>query len=144
MSDVELITTALVLSIYFFCHHETEISFMSSIEMITHMLHISRFNRQLHQIRDMIVDLFFQLSALIKDINIYSEYSIGILIVIRLILVIISVLQIQSSSMVKFFVVKKYTCGGISMATISACSAPLMESLWNIHFFPAANMIQKH
>jgi len=49
---------------------------MSSTGMVTHMLSRSRFNRRLHQIRDLIVDLIFQLSTLIKELNIGSEYSI--------------------------------------------------------------------
>ena len=49
---------------------------MSPTGIVTHMLSKSRFNRRLHQIRDLIVDLFFQLSALIKELNISSEYSI--------------------------------------------------------------------
>ncbi len=76
MSDAEIIKTVLISSIYFSGHHEKAMSFMSSTGMVTHMLSKSRFNRRLHQIRDLIVDLFFQLSALIKDLNIRSEYSI--------------------------------------------------------------------
>lgn len=76
MSDAEIITTVLVSAIYFSGHHEKAMSFMSSTGMVTHMLSKSRFNRRLHQIRDLIVDLFFQLSALIKELNISSEYSI--------------------------------------------------------------------
>lgn len=76
MSDAEIVTTVLVSAIYFSGHHEKAMSFMSSTGMVTHMLSKSRFNRRLHQIRDLIVDLFFQLSALIKDLNISSEYSI--------------------------------------------------------------------
>lgn len=76
MSDAEVITTVLVSAIYFSGHHEKAMSFMSSTGMITHMLSKSRFNRRLHQIRDLIVDLFFQLSSLIKELNISSEYSI--------------------------------------------------------------------
>jgi hypothetical protein len=76
MSDAEVITTVLVSAIYFSGHHEKAMSFMSSTGMITHMLSKSRFNRRLHQIRELIVDLFFQLSSLIKELNISSEYSI--------------------------------------------------------------------
>ena len=76
MSDAEIITTVLVSAIYFSGHHEKAMSFMSSTGMIKHMLSKSRFNRRLHQIRDLIVDLFFQLSALVKELNIGSEYSI--------------------------------------------------------------------
>ncbi len=76
MSDAEIITTVLVSAIYFSGHHEKAMSFMKSTGMIPRMLSKSRFNRRLHQIRELIVDLFFQLSALIKKLNISSEYSI--------------------------------------------------------------------
>ena len=76
MSDAEVITTVLVSAIYFSGHHEKAMSFMSSTGMVKHMLSKSRFNRRLHQIRELVVDLFFQLSALIKELNISSEYSI--------------------------------------------------------------------
>jgi hypothetical protein len=76
MSDAELITTVLVSAIYFSGHHEKAMSFMESTGMIPQMLSKSRFNRRLHLVRDLIVDLFFQLSGLIKELNISSEYSI--------------------------------------------------------------------
>ncbi len=76
ISDAEIITTVLVSAIYFSGHHEKAMSFMKSTGMIPRMLSKSRFNRRLHQIRELIVDLFFQLSALIKELNISSEYSI--------------------------------------------------------------------
>lgn len=76
MSDAELVTTVLVSAIYFSGHHEKAMSFMSSTGMITNMLSKSRFSRRLHQIRELIVDLFFQLSSLLKELNISSEYSI--------------------------------------------------------------------
>ncbi len=46
-----------------------------STEIVKDMLRKSRFNRRFHQIRDLIVYLFFQLSSLIKELNISSEYS---------------------------------------------------------------------
>jgi Transposase DDE domain len=76
MSDAEIITTVLVSAIYFSGHHEKAMSFMRSTGMVTHMLSKSRFNRRLHQVRELVVDLFFQLSSLIKELNISSEYSI--------------------------------------------------------------------
>ena len=76
MSDAEVITTVLVSAIYFSGHHEKAMSFMKSTGMIPRMLSKSRFNRRLHQVRDLIVDLFFQLSSLIKELNISSEYSL--------------------------------------------------------------------
>jgi hypothetical protein len=76
MSDAEIITTVLVAGIYFSGHHEKAMSYMKSTGMVTHMLSKSRFNRRFHQIRELVIDLFFQLSTLIKELNISSEYSI--------------------------------------------------------------------
>lgn len=76
MSDSEIVTTVLVSAIYFSGHHEKAMNYMKSTGLISHMLSKSRFNRRLHQIRNLIVDLFFQLSSLIKKLNIESEYSI--------------------------------------------------------------------
>jgi hypothetical protein len=76
MSDAEIITTVLISAIYFSGHYEKAISFMKSTGMVTRMLSKSRFNRRLHQIRELIVDLFFQLSTLIKELNITSEYTL--------------------------------------------------------------------
>ncbi|MBN1186940.1 MAG: hypothetical protein JXB49_31980 [Bacteroidales bacterium] len=76
MSDVVINTTVLVSAIYFYGHHEKAMNFMNSTGMVIHLLSKSRFNRRLQQIGDLIVDLFFQLSALIKGLNISPEYSI--------------------------------------------------------------------
>jgi len=76
MSDAEIITTVLVSAIYFSGHHEKAMIFMKSTGLIPDMLSKSRFNRRLHLIWDLIVDLFLQLSALIKELNISSEYTI--------------------------------------------------------------------
>jgi hypothetical protein len=76
MIDSEVITTVIISAIYFSGHHEKAMSFMKSTGLIPHMLSKSRFNRRLHQIRDLIVELFLQLSALIKELNISSEYAI--------------------------------------------------------------------
>jgi len=76
VSDAEIITTMIVSSIYFGGHQEKAIGFMRSKELIPNMLSKSRFNRRLHMIRDLIIDIFFQLSKLIKELNINSEYII--------------------------------------------------------------------
>ena len=60
LSDTEVITTVLVSAIYFSGHHEKAMSFMSSTGLVTHMLSKSRFDQRLHQIRELIIDLFFQ------------------------------------------------------------------------------------
>jgi len=74
--DSEIITTALISALYFGGNQEKAICFMKSTGLIPKMLSKSRFNRRLHLIRGLIVDLFFQLSEMIKKVNISSEYII--------------------------------------------------------------------
>jgi hypothetical protein len=76
VSDSEIITTALISALYFGGNQEKAICFMKSTGLIPNMLSKSRFNRRLHLIRELIVDLFFQLSEMIKKVNISSEYII--------------------------------------------------------------------
>jgi len=76
VSDSEVITTAIISALYFSGNQEKGICFMRSVGLIPNMLSKSRFNRRLHMVRDLIVDLFFQLSAMIKKVNINSEYII--------------------------------------------------------------------
>jgi hypothetical protein len=74
--DAEIITTCVISALYFSGNQEKGICFMKSTKLIENMLSKSRFNRRLHLIRELIVDLFFQLSKLIKQLNIKSEYII--------------------------------------------------------------------
>lgn len=76
ISDSEVITTAIISALYFSGNQEKGICFMRSVKLVPNMLSKSRFNRRLHMIRDLIVDLFFQLSEMIKELNIGSEYII--------------------------------------------------------------------
>ena len=70
--DSEIITTALISALYFGGNQEKGICFIKSTGLIPKMLSKSRFNRRLHLIRELIVDLFFQLSSMIKKLNISS------------------------------------------------------------------------
>jgi len=76
ISDAEVITTCIISALYFSGNQEKGICFMRSTKLIGNMLSKSRFNRRLHLIRELIVDLFFQLSKMIKELNIRSEYII--------------------------------------------------------------------
>lgn len=76
VSDAEVLTTAAISALYFGGNQEKGICFMRSVGLIPNMLSKSRFNRRLHMIRDLVVDLFFQLSKMIKELNINSEYII--------------------------------------------------------------------
>ena len=76
ISDAELITTCVISALYFSGNQEKGICFVKSTKLVSRMLSKSRFNRRLHMIRELIVDLFFQLSGMIKKLNIKSEYII--------------------------------------------------------------------
>ena len=76
VSDSEIITTLVISALYFSGHQEKAINFMRSTGLVERMLSKSRFNRRLHMMRELIVDLFFQLSKMIKQLNIGSEYII--------------------------------------------------------------------
>lgn len=76
VSDSEVITTAIISALYFSGNQEKGICFMRSLKLVPNMLSKSRFNRRLHMVRDLIVELFFQLSGMIKELNIGSEYII--------------------------------------------------------------------
>lgn len=73
-SDAEIITTCLISALYFSGNQEKGICFVKSTKLMGNMLSKSRFNRRLHLIRNLIVDLFFQLARMIKELNIDSEY----------------------------------------------------------------------
>ena len=76
ISDAELITTCIISALYFSGNQGKGICFMRSTKLIPKMLSKSRFNRRLHLIRELIVDLFFQLARMIKQLNLTSEYII--------------------------------------------------------------------
>jgi hypothetical protein len=76
VSDSEIITTALISAFYFGGNQEKGIGFMRSGGHIPSMLSKSRFNRRLHMIRELVVELFFKLASMIKSLNINSEYII--------------------------------------------------------------------
>jgi len=58
ISDSEVITTAIVSAIYFGGHHDHAISFMQVTGMIPNMLSNSRFCRRIHQIGELLIELF--------------------------------------------------------------------------------------
>lgn len=75
-SDAEIITTALVSGLFFHGHTENAINFVKSHGYMPNMLGKSRFNRRIHAIYDLIINLFFKISAAIKKLCISSEYTI--------------------------------------------------------------------
>ena len=75
-SDSEIITTALIAAKYFHGHIDNAISFVKGSGLMPRMLSKSRFNRRIHAIYELIINLFFSIAEVIKKINITSEYII--------------------------------------------------------------------
>ena len=61
---------------YFHGHFDNAISFVKGSDLMPRMLSKSRFNRRIHAIYELIIDLFFSIAKFIKKINITSEYII--------------------------------------------------------------------
>lgn len=76
VSDSEIITTALVSALYFGGHFDNGRSFMKMMKFIPLMLDKSRFNRRLHQIKELIFSIFWQLGHELKSIAGASSYVI--------------------------------------------------------------------
>lgn len=70
----QIITTALVAGMFFNGHMENAISFTHSL--FSHSLSKSRFNRRVHAVLELLINLFFGISQAVKQINIQSHYTI--------------------------------------------------------------------
>jgi hypothetical protein len=75
-SDSEIITTALIAAKYFHGHIDNAIAFVKESKLMPRMLGKSRFNRRIHAIYNLIINLFFDMADVIKKINLSSEYII--------------------------------------------------------------------
>jgi hypothetical protein len=75
-SDSEIFTTALIAAYYFHGHTDHAISYVKGSGLMPKMLGKSRFNRRIHAIFELITMLFFDISEVIKQLNISSEYII--------------------------------------------------------------------
>ncbi len=74
VSDSELITTAVVSAMFFGGHHEHAIGFMKGDKLSPHMLSSSRFCRRIHQVGQLLAELFLQLGAHIKNLTAELQY----------------------------------------------------------------------
>lgn len=70
----QIITTAIVAGMFFQGHMEHAISFTNLL--FSHHLGKSRFNRRLHAVLDLIMNLFYGIAQAVKRINIQSHYTI--------------------------------------------------------------------
>ena len=75
-SDSELIAVALIAAKYFHGNIDHAISFVKCTNLLPGMLSKSRFNRRIHSIFELIIDLFLNTADIIKRLNISSEYII--------------------------------------------------------------------
>ena len=72
--DSEIITTAMIASLHFGGNHADAIGFVQETGLMPQMLSESRFNRRLHNIADLTVDLFFQLGQAIMSLDTTLTY----------------------------------------------------------------------
>lgn len=76
MSDAEVITTAIVSALFFSGRYETACSLMQGRQYMPSMLSKSRFNRRLHRVKPLLLNLFALLSELFKEENHEAIYLI--------------------------------------------------------------------
>mgnify|MGYP001613256985 CR=1 FL=1 len=74
LSDAELITTVITAAIYFGGTIEKARDCLKTTGLIPNMISKSRFNRRLHDIGDLLFDIFHQLGEGIKPISPTTEY----------------------------------------------------------------------
>ncbi len=76
MNDAEIMTTALVASVYFRGNHESARTMLKQYGYIPHMVSKSRFSRRLHRIKEVFIILFNLLGKLWKTLNTDAIYVI--------------------------------------------------------------------
>jgi len=67
VSDSEVLTTALVSAMYFSGNHHHAIQFMKATNLIPKMLDTSRFSRRIHQVWQLLYEVFLTLSNYLKE-----------------------------------------------------------------------------
>lgn len=75
-SDSEIITVVLLAAQYFAGNIEKSLCFVRSTGLMPHILSKSRFNRRMHQIGELISELFFYVGQAVKDLNMGTTYLI--------------------------------------------------------------------
>jgi hypothetical protein len=76
VTDAEVITVILLAACYFGGNIETGINFVRTSGMMPRMLSKSRFNRRMHQIGELLSELFLYTGEAVKSLNIASTYCI--------------------------------------------------------------------
>lgn len=75
-TDAEIITVVVLAAQYFAGNIEKSLCFVRSTGLMPDMLGKSRFNRRMHQIGELLSELFFYTGQAIKELNLQSVYSI--------------------------------------------------------------------
>ena len=75
LTDAQVITTALLAAKYFYGNQASACSYLESHYGFT-MPDKSNFNRRLHELTDLIADLFFQIGLIFKHLNTSNSYII--------------------------------------------------------------------
>ena len=76
MNDAEIMTTALIASLFFRGNHESARAMLQQHGYITHMVSKSRFSRRLHRMKDIFIILFDFLGKIWKTLNTDAIYVI--------------------------------------------------------------------
>jgi hypothetical protein len=76
VTDSEVITVVLLAAGYFGGNIETAISFVRATGLIPNILSKSRFNRRMHQIGELLTELFLHTGEVVKSLNLNSTYCI--------------------------------------------------------------------
>ena len=76
MNDTEIMTTALIASLFFRGNHESARALLKQHGYIPHMLSKSRFSRRLHRIKELFIILFDLLGNMWKTLNTDAVYVI--------------------------------------------------------------------
>ena len=74
VSDSEVLTTALVSAMYFSGNHHHAIQFMKATNMIPKMLDTSRFSRRIHQVWQLLYEVFLTIGNYLKEFRCEMRY----------------------------------------------------------------------
>jgi hypothetical protein len=75
-SDAEIVTVVLIAAQYFAGNIEKSLCFVRCTGLMPDILGKSRFNRRLHQIGELLSELFFHTGQAVKELNLETTYSI--------------------------------------------------------------------
>jgi len=77
MNDAEIMTTAVIASLFFRGNHESARAMLKQHGDIPHMVSKSRFSRRLHRLKEIFISLFQLLAQIWKTLNTAAVYVIA-------------------------------------------------------------------